>query len=250
MILDKIIAQKKIEIKNLNTLPSHDLNMATHDFLQALNAEHLSIIAEIKPGSPHHGQINLNYDPSEYAKAYTKAEVDAISVITDETFFLAHPQNVKIVREYTTLPILYKDIIIDEKQIHQARSLGADACLIVVAALDDNNIEKLIAETEKFNMTAIVEVFTQQELTRALQFSPKVIQINNRNLQNSDIDIQNANRLSQVIPDDITVIAASGINQPEDINAIDERIDAVLIGKALMQSTSPIDFIKQCRAQS
>ena len=248
MILDEIIAHKYQEVIDLAPLNRRLLQKSQNSFLHALQNKPLAVIAEIKPASPAAGTLQANPDISSLVEHYRDGGADALSILTDKKYFHGDFSLVQQAKEMTHLPILCKEFIIDPKQIHMARSVGANACLLIVAAIDDNHqFQGLMDEIDDLGMDTVVEVFNEVELNRALNFSPKIIQINNRNLQDFNIDIDNANILSQKVPKDICVISASGISQPIDAINLAPRIDAALIGTALMRSANPKQFIKELK---
>lgn len=247
-MLQKIITQKKTEVANLSDIPLATLTPATHDFAQALHCHGLAVIAELKAHSPTQGCLSHDYDPLVIALRYQAANANALSVLTDTEYFAGKMQDIATIRSHITLPILCKDFMIDPKQVLHARAAGADACLLIVAVLSNTELIALKTVIEQWSMTAIFEVFNQQELERALACNARVIQINNRDLQSFSVNLENCQKLCKHIPADVTVIAASGILQPADVQQFPQRINACLIGTALMQAENPANFIKQLQA--
>lgn len=250
-MLKKIVAQKKKEIKTIPLLESEP-EKSSRDFYQAVARSSvintgLSIIAEIKPKSPSEGVIVKKYDAEFIAQEYERAGVNAISVLTDHEYFGGSFENLKLARAAVDLPLLCKEFIIHEKQIAYARACGADACLLIASILSQEELINLKKLIEFYNMTALIEIFDQSELEGVLKSNPKIIGINNRNLNNFSMNTQNSNVLSQHIPDDVCVISASGIQKPEEVINLDKKIDGILIGTALMQSNNKIGFIKSMR---
>jgi indole-3-glycerol phosphate synthase len=250
MILDDIIQSKKTEVANLPDLDQQYLLPAQYDFYKAIHTDSLAVIAELKPRSPAAGVLQANYQPLPQALRYQQAGANAISVLTDAKFFGGSFTHLAAIRKEIQIPLLCKDFIIDRKQIYQANRAGADACLLIVAVLDDTQLRDLKQEIEALRMTAVLEVFNEAECQRALALNPDVIQINNRNLKDFSIDMNNAQRISRLIPEPIAVIAASGIEVPQAVVNLSERIDAVLIGSALMKSADPMQFIQQVKVLS
>lgn len=245
-ILDVIVANKKLQ---LDSLPEPEtVTYCERSFLDALSNYQLNIIAEIKMHSPSAGQLNQNRTAAEIALSYQQAGASAISVLTDEKYFSGSFEHLKQVSEASRLPILCKDIIIDQKQIKLARHSGAHACLLIVAALSQEQLIKLKSFTESLGMTAIIEVHSEEELNRALVINPKIILINNRNLQTLMIDPERAIHLARKIPSNIKIISASGISQAKEVKRLPRNINAVLIGTKLMQTENPKKFIQECLA--
>lgn len=245
-MLEKIVAQKQIEI---NAMPILEAKKSHRDFYQAIvSAENnFGVIAEIKPKSPSAGMIAQDHDPVSIAKAYEQAGVNAISVLTDHEFFGGSFESLKKVREVVSLPLLCKEFIISEKQIAYARAHGADACLLIANILSEKKLVELKKNIESYNMLALIEIFELSELDKVLKTQPKMIGINNRNLNNFNMNTQNSNNLANHISNDICVISASGVKAPEDVASLDKNIDGVLVGTALMKSDDKTNFIKSIR---
>ncbi len=223
-ILQEIAASKTI-IKSGN------------DFYSAIAKPGLSLIAEIKKASPSKGLIlKGEFDVIKIAKIYEKAGANAISVLTDEKYFGGSFEYLKKVREATKLPLLCKDFIVSEYQIVKAREYGADAILLIAALLDVEKIEKFINIARNFGMETIVEIHNEDELQKVLQTSAKIIGINNRNLKDFSIDLKTTERLVKNIPEDRLVVSESGFESANDIESLDKRVNAVLIGSSFMAS--------------
>ncbi|MCW5590362.1 MAG: indole-3-glycerol-phosphate synthase [Legionellales bacterium] len=245
-MLSEILDYKKHYVKNLPVI--ENLPLAQHSFITTFKRQSLAIIAEIKFKSPALGSLTSELNPLKILKNYQEAGVQGISVLTDERYFSGSFATLSTVRRHCDLPLLCKDFIIDERQIMQARLHGADACLLIVKALEFPRLQQLKNIIESYHMDAIIEVFNQEELAMALQLDARIIQINHRDLQTLEINFSKTPRLLELIPNDCYVIGASGITQPSDINRLPSRINAVLIGSALMQSDNPYMFIEAVRA--
>ena len=199
----------------------------------------LALIAEIKKASPSAGVIVESFDPLEIARNYASANVDAISVLTDEQFFQGHIDFLPPIRQAVTAPILRKDFILEEIQIAQSAAAGADAILLIVAALSQDQLSSLLEAAEAYQLDALVEVHTQNELDRALETPATIIGINNRNLATFEIDLSVTEKLSEEVPEEIVLVSESGIRTAEDLARVKAcGIDAVLIGEALMRAQS------------
>jgi indole-3-glycerol phosphate synthase len=186
-----------------------------------------------------------SFDPLEIAKNYARAGVDAISVLTDEKFFQGHLSYLALIREAVSPPLLRKDFILEEIQILEAAAAGADAILLIVAALAQEQLVALLEAAEIYQLDVLVEVHTLAELERALETTAKIIGINNRNLATFEIDLGVTEKLSEDVPDGIVLVSESGIRTAEDLARIKAcGVDAVLIGEALMraQSSGTIDL--------
>ena len=212
-------------------------------FASALDAgeEKLALIAEVKKASPSAGVIVESFEPVAIAKNYARAGVDAISVLTDERFFQGHLDYLQLIREAVAQPLLRKDFIIDSLQITEAAAAGADAILLIVAALEQDQLIALLETAATYQLDALVEVHTFHELDRALETEARVIGINNRNLATFQIDLGVTERLSEEVPEEIVLVSESGIRTAEDLARIKAcGVDAVLIGEALMRGQSAL----------
>ncbi|CAN2047491.1 Indole-3-glycerol phosphate synthase [Candidatus Magnetomoraceae bacterium gMMP-13] len=256
-ILDKILKKKLEEVtllkaeNDLNALQKQAMQMPScRDFAGALkNCPHVPIIAEIKKASPSKGKIKEAANVAELAKIYKKGGASAISVLTDKPFFGGSLDDLKKVRQTVDLPILRKDFIIDEIQIYQARTAGADAVLLIVAALDSNKLKELFNLSLELGMTPLVEVHNESELKKALKIDPPVIGINNRNLSTLEISLETSIKLRPLIHSSL-VVGESGIKKPDDIlRLLDAKINAFLIGTSLMKSNDTMKLLNElCHA--
>jgi indole-3-glycerol phosphate synthase len=261
--LEAIILQKHHEVSALKTLiqqdPTHAIAKILRDptqrpfnnsFKNALRHSSLSVIAEIKRKSPSKGFLADIEDPGLLAKKYVAGGANAISVLTDELFFGGTLEDLKQVRSSLVgcnTPILRKDFIIDEIQIAEAAHAGADAILCIVAVLGKKT-QTLLKYAKKIGIDVLVEVHNSAELEIALASDAEIIGINNRDLTTFDVNTEQALRLVESIPAHIIKVAESGILAPEMAQeCYRSGFDAVLIGEALVTSTSPADFIKACR---
>lgn len=201
------------------------------------DAGHLALIAEIKKASPSAGVIVESFDPIAIAKNYERVGAEAISVLTDTQFFQGRLEYLAQVREVVSLPLLRKDFVIDELQIIEAAAAGADAILLIVAALDQARLEHLLAVAATYQLDALVEVHSLPELDRALETDAEIIGINNRNLATFAVDLSVTETLSEQVPSGIVLVSESGIKTAADLSRIRAcGVNAVLIGEALMRA--------------
>ena len=241
--LEEILRTKREEIERLR--PRRDelhrtalLRNDVRRFISALQREErkLALIAEVKKASPSAGVIVESFDPVAIARNYARAGVEAISVLTDERFFQGHLDYLKLIREQVPQPLLRKDFILDPLQIMEAAVAGADAILLIVAALPQEQLVLLLETAALYQLDALVEVHTLAELDRALETDARLIGINNRNLATFEVDLSVTEKLSEQVPDDIVVVSESGIRTADDLARIKAcGVDAVLIGEALMR---------------
>ncbi|AEI36896.1 bifunctional indole-3-glycerol-phosphate synthase TrpC/phosphoribosylanthranilate isomerase TrpF [Francisella salina] len=203
------------------------------DFYQALESDKAVFILECKKGSPSKGVIRKKFDLNEIAAVY-KNYANVISVLTDEEFFMGSFANLEIVRKQVTQPILCKDFIIDEYQIYLARHYQADAVLLMLSVLDDNEYKKLAKVANRLGMGILTEVSNEEELERAIKLKAKVIGINNRNLRDLSIDLNTTRLLAPKIPKGTTIISESGIYKNQEIRDLRNYVNGFLIGSSIM----------------
>lgn len=246
--LDEILRVKREEIERLRPRRDelHRAALLRNDFRgfgAALQREEgkLALIAEIKKASPSAGVIVENFDPVAISKNYARAGVDAISVLTDERFFQGRLDFLNAVRAVVPQPLLRKDFMLDPLQIMEAAAAGADAILLIVAALDQGELTSLLETAALYQLDVLVEVHTVAELDRALETEARIIGINNRNLATFEVDLGVTEKLSEDVPNDIVLVSESGIRTAEDLARIKASgVDAVLIGEALMRGQSAL----------
>lgn len=243
MILDKIVIHKKREVAEnkkrtpINTLYSR-CGQNTIPFAANLRKPgQVALIAEIKKASPSKGLIRENFDPVAIAQIYLSTGASAISVLTDCEFFQGSPDYLKRVRETVELPLLRKDFVVDPYQIYEAKALGADAVLLIMSILTDQEAGEYRKIASELGLECLVEVHSAEEMERALGLEAPLIGINNRNLQTFKTDIETTFRLREMVKDPaITIVSESGINTPEDVLQLKQHeTHAMLVGEALMR---------------
>ena len=200
-----------------------------------------AVIAEIKKASPSKGLMRADfahaYDPAAFARSYADNGAACLSVLTDVDFFQGADAHLQAARAACTLPVLRKDFVLDEYQIWEARALGADCILLIVAALSDLQLAQLLACAQAAGVDALVEVHDEAELARAVQTSARLIGINNRDLRNFETRLDTTLKLKPRVPPDRLLVSESGIHTPADVARLREAgIDAFLIGEAFMQA--------------
>jgi indole-3-glycerol phosphate synthase len=209
-------------------------------FDEALTRPGLSVIAEFKRRSPSAGEIRPGATPAEIAGAYEAGGAAALSVLTDEEHFGGSYEDLRAAREACELPILQKDFVVDPYQLYEATANGADAILLIVAALSDEDLSSLFETAGDLDLDAVVEVHDEQELERALNVDADVIGINNRNLDDFSVDVKRTFELITDVPAGKTVVSESGIADRETLEELERvGVDAVLIGEALMRADDP-----------
>ena len=245
MILDTIIAhkQKELQIEQeqvpLATLKSKLANLPpTKDFRCAIaQSGNINLIAEVKKKSPSKGVIREDFDPIQIAETYAKNGAAAISVLTDVRFFDGRLDYLSSIRQVVDVPLLRKDFTIDPYHIYQARVAGADAILLIVAALTKDQLREFMDIAESLSLASLVEVHTDTELEIALDVGAEIIGINNRDLRTFHTDLATTFSLREFLPTGKVVVSESGIYTRADVESLREAgVDAILVGESLMRS--------------
>lgn len=244
-MLDDILDHKRRELEHLADVEVRELPACAVDFRRALSGPELSIIAEVKRRSPSAGVLASGLDPVAQARAYVEGKAAAISVLTDGRYFGGSFDDLSAVARAVYRPVLCKEFILDERQVRHARLAGASACLLIVAALSDDELRRLLAEVRRFNMEALVEVHDEAELERAVACGADIIGVNNRNLRTMEVDMTTVPRMAPRVPDRCLLVAESGYRNADDLLVLPRRVDAVLIGTALMQGENPAATLRQ-----
>ena len=244
-ILEKIISDKKDSIeKYKNSLSIEDLkkNISKYEdylnFKNKLKKNKVTVIAEIKKASPSAGIIVENYDPRLIAKQYFNSGADCLSVLTEENYFKGKLEDIFEIKKEVKLPILCKDFMIDSYQVYLAKSFGADAILIILSAIDDKTANEIYNVAQELNMSTIVEVHTDEEAKRAINFKNSIIGINNRNLKTLKTDIQTTYELHKILSNHPEpLICESGIKSEKEVVEIVKKtkINNFLIGESLLK---------------
>jgi indole-3-glycerol phosphate synthase len=209
-------------------------------FTRALSSPGISVIAEIKRASPSKGDIRPSLNVPALAAEYESSGAAAISVLTEERFFKGSLDDLSEARRAVDLPLLRKDFVIDPYQVWEAAGAGADAILLITAALSDGQLTSLMTEADEAGLDCLVEVHDKEELSRALAAGPRAIGINNRDLRTFQVSLKTTESLAGLIPGDMIVVGESGIKSVEDVRRLARAgVDAVLVGEVLMRSASP-----------
>lgn len=205
----------------------------------------INLIAEIKKASPSRGLIRDDFSPESLAAAYEHSGAAAISVLTEEKYFLGKPEYLRLVGGKTRLPLLMKDFVIDELQIYEGRYLGASAVLLIMAVLPDQRVRELMACAHRLDLDVLVEVHNETELHRAIDLGVEIIGINNRDLHTFCVDVANSERMIPLVPADRVVVAESGISSHAEILRLKQAgAHAVLIGETFLKERDVARKIK------
>jgi Indole-3-glycerol phosphate synthase len=237
------VSKKTQPLEQLRNMPGFQRHCFS--LMKALHSEEMSIIAEIKKASPSKGVIRKDFDPSALAREYAENGASAISMLTDKKYFQGNIRFISDVRASVSLPILRKDFIVDSYQLTEAKAFGADAILLIAAALKPNQLRKFHDEATQLGLDSLVEVHNEQELESLDLKQVKIVGINNRNLSDFTVDVKTTLRIASQIPKGITIVSESGISSRADIDHLATHgIHAVLVGESLMRAESPGKALK------
>ena len=244
-VLEQIIVRKRAELAAQQTLVKPEVlaaksRPARRPLRSSLEANKPAVISEIKKASPSAGVIAETFDPAAIAKRYEAAGAAALSVLTDQQFFQGTLDDLAAARNATSLPVLRKDFTLDRYHLLEAAAWGADAVLLIVAALSDADLRALLAQAEELNLETLVEVHDERELDRALGADADWIGVNNRNLKTLEVALETSLRLAELIPSDVFWISESGIRGSEQMRQLsDVGCGGFLIGESLLKRSDP-----------
>ena len=252
-MLDEIIAKKRGEVeRRKEILPLAHLKKRIAqqkpplDFALALKGKPIRLIAEAKQASPSRGILCPNFNPTELATTYAQGGANAISVLTEVNYFKGSIDHLAAIREVVKLPLLRKDFIFDPYQVYESRAYGADALLLIIAILSQEQFKELLSIGHSLGLKCLVEVHNETEVERALLSRAEIIGINNRDLSTFTADINTTGQLRPLIPWQKIVVAESGIRSRNDIEKLKGwGVDAVLIGEALVTANNILTKMKE-----
>ena len=256
-VLKKIVARKHQEVaERLERFSIDDLKQQiaqaspVRGFVKSIKKKlsngETAVIAEVKKASPSKGLLRENFNPAEIAASYEAGGAACLSVLTDKDFFQGSEAYLKQARTACKLPVIRKDFIVDPYQVYEARAIGADCILLIVAALNDETLQGLYQLAGELGLDVLVEVHDADELERALRLDLALIGINNRDLRTFDTSLKTTVDLLEHIPDGIIVVSESGLHKPEDISMLKEhQVHTFLIGEAFMRCDDPGEALKR-----
>lgn len=246
-MLKRIVETKKEELTRFHL--SENKELPEYSFYNVLRnpKRSLALIAEVKKASPSKGIICEDFKPVEIAKKYEQANADAISVLTDETYFKGDASYLSEIKQHVALPVLRKDFMIDRRQILDSKHMGADAILLIAAILEVEKLHEFYVEAEELGLDCLVECHTEKEITTILnKFTPKIMGINNRNLHTFQTDLRQTETLHSYLPKEVVTISESGIQTYDDIKRLQAlQVSGMLVGETLMKQNNPEKIIKQ-----
>ena len=249
-VLEKIIKDKRLEVEALKRkLPANKLDEPINEvrnFLAAINKPPIGLIAEVKRKSPSAGIIRHQFNPSEIAKSYADNGATAISCLMDKKYFGGGVDDFNAVYDSVSLPVLYKEFVVDSWQINHAFSIGASAVLLIAAVLNDNELVSFSEKIKNYGMIPLIEVHNEIEMQRVLNMDICCIGINNRNLKSFETSLETTLNLIHMVPSGISVISESGIRNEDDVKTLkDAGVNAILVGEHLLKYNEPGEEVKK-----
>lgn len=257
MILEKIIDATKIRVaktkadKSLDDIKSKALALVSSSsclFEEALSKPGINFICEVKRASPSKGLISKDFKYQEIALEYEQSGASAISVLTEPDFFMGSIEYLRKIKNIVSIPVLRKDFIIDPYQIYESKILGADAVLLICSVLKQEVLKDFFEIATGLEMSCLIEAHNEKEIETALKIDAKIIGVNNRNLENFDVDFNSGMKLRKLVPNNKIFVSESGIKTRDDINILKENnVNAVLIGEELMKSANISAKLKELK---
>jgi len=252
-LLRRLVAESRAEVERRRTVmpEAHLERLAAalprpRNFAAALRGQRLAVIAEAKARTPLMGVLAADYSPGALAATYTAAGASALSVLCQETSFGGRPEHLAEARGVTDLPILRKDFVVTEHQVLEARAYGADAVLLIVAALEGRRLGELQGVAWDLGMDALVEAHTEVEVETALEAGARLVGVNHRDLTTFEVDPSLTERLRPLVPPEVVYVAESGIHTTADARRMRQSgADAILVGEALMRAADPAARVRE-----
>ena len=244
-MLEKIVAQKREEVEQrkkaspLTYLQERiDGQKPPLHLAPALKGDHIRLIAEVKKASPSRGLLSPNLNPTELARTFAEGGAAAVSVLTEEDYFMGSIDHLAAIKEVVGLPLLRKDFILEPYQVYESRAYGADAVLLIAAILGQGQLREMILLSHGLGFGCLVEVHNENEVERAVLSGAEIIGINNRDLNSFAVDINTTRRLRSLVPEEKVLVSESGIRSRKDVERLGRwRVDAVLVGEALVAAS-------------
>ena len=256
MILDEIVVKRKEQLeREISNISRESIRSMAKEadfpiisFKNAIKQDTLSVICEVKKSSPSKGLIRPDFHPVEIAAEYEKAGANAISCLTEEYYFNGSSKYLSDIRKVVNIPILRKDFIFDDYQIYEAKTIGANAVLLIAAILSTEQMKEFQDLAHELDLQCLVEVHNEEELEKVLKFTPDMIGINNRNLKTFEVDLNTTAKVRKNVPRETILVSESGIKDNADMKMVRKLgADAVLIGETLMRSDDITATLHQLR---
>jgi len=255
-VLERIVSETRAEVERrkrerpLGTIAARDAHAARErSFRDALRSPDVGVIAEFKRRSPSAGTLRERPDLAEVVGAYQRGGAVALSILTEGPNFDGALEDLTAARALSGLPLLRKDFVVDDYQLHESVAAGADAVLLIVAALEQRELAALHDAARSLGLDALVEVHDREELRRALALGAEIVGVNNRDLRDFSVDLHRTEALLDDVPDGVTVVSESGIADAQQVRRLGELgVSAVLVGETLMRSADPARALAQLRS--
>lgn len=244
----KLIEQDKKKLPINKVISMCDYDRSARNFKNALCGDNLKIMAEIKKASPSKGVIREEFVVSKIAEEYEKNNIDAISVLTEDKYFLGKKEYINDVKSIVSVPVLRKDFIIDEYQIYESKMLNADAILLIAVVLSPSELNKFKRTADELGLHCLVETHSREDIEKAADAGAEIIGINNRDLRDFKTDIRNTEKLIKYVPQSVVRVSESGVKNHNDLVYLSKLgINAVLIGGAIMGSGNITEKLDELR---
>ena len=252
---ERVAEQKKMisaeEMKRLAEEACVSSDKNRYPFRQALSGEGIHLICEVKKASPSKGVIAKEFPYVEIAKDYERGGASAVSVLTEPYYFLGSNEYLKQIRSEIAIPILRKDFIVEEYQIYETKTLGADACLLICSILSKEQLKQYLTLAHELGLSARVETHDEEEIAMAVKAGAGIIGVNNRNLKDFSVDIGHSQNLRKLVPAETIFVAESGIRNKEQVAALrKDGVNAVLIGETFMRAPDRAGMVKEFRMET
>lgn len=229
---------RDVSLRELENFPQYEKKRL--NFKDALSSKSISIIAEIKKASPSKGEIRVDFNSSEIAKNYIDNHASAISVLTDQPFFKGDLKYLEQIAEFSSVPLLRKDFIVEPYQVKEARAYGADAVLLIVTMYSGNQLSELVAAAKEYGLQALVECYHKEEVEALEWGGIEILGVNNRDLKTFSVNLHRGVDLLGMAPENVATVSESGIHKPDDLVTLyNHNVDAALIGEYFMKQENP-----------
>lgn len=247
---DRVEADRRTSAQLLEEAAAMSEPRGFADRLRADSAESLAVISEVKRRSPSKGDLAIDLDPAELARAYQRGGASCLSVLTDQPHFGGSPADLQLARSATSLPVLRKDFTLSSHDVFDARIMGADCVLLIAAALEDDELASLLEAARTVRLDALVEIHDETELAVAVAAGATLIGVNQRDLTTFEVDHERAVRMARAIPESAIRVAESGVRNEQDAHSLREAgYDAILVGETLVRAADPAAMLRSLKVR-